>query len=222
MSNPRLRANYNSYHQMAVAGVPPRAIEEAFEEGDLVNVQEMAVSEYWKHVRSLLRKVPVFQGKLDFMADHFGRPVEQILEDIMDANFPQVTIAVTQMNHNLLRQWINELHKLAMDQSETKRVRNFGDGGVADADVLQMGEYLDTKERARRARNWKQSAVRQQEPPFGPDLGPDQHGFDELDERLRMHHQMQEDMVDEADEIYHRQVLRAKDRYGVKDSDREW
>jgi len=29
-------------------------------------------------------------------------------------------------------------------------------------------------------------------------------------------------MVDEADEIYHRQVLRAKDRYGVKDSDREW
>lgn len=103
---------------MVVAGVPEAAIILAFEQGDLENLQEDIMAHYWRHVRDLLRRVPVFNRKLEFLANFFERPSHEILDAIATAHFPQLTVAYTQPNHNLLRQWINELYRSAKDQLE--------------------------------------------------------------------------------------------------------
>lgn len=114
--NPRAQANYRAYHQMAVAGVPPEAVYMAFEESDREVINEMVMKDYWKMVRSLLRTAPVFQRKLDFLSSFLEKPVEEVLDAIATAHFPEVTVACTQPNHNKLRQWINALYKHANDQ----------------------------------------------------------------------------------------------------------
>lgn len=101
---------------MVDAGVPAAAIEVAFERADLEDVHEKIMKAYWAHVRGLLRAVPVFMSKLDFLSIFLDRPVEDLLDAIATANFPMVTKAVAQRNHNMLRGWINELYKYAQDQ----------------------------------------------------------------------------------------------------------
>jgi len=95
---------------MAVAGVAPAAVALAFEEGDLLNIQDEVMRCYWKHVRELLRKVPVFDRKLEFMSNFYERSPEELLDAIATAHFPRITIACTQPGFNLLRSWINELY----------------------------------------------------------------------------------------------------------------
>jgi len=116
--NKRLESNYNAYHQMALAQVPAAHIQMAFEEGDLLNVQDEVMKRYWAHVRDLLRKVPVFDRKIEFLSSFYERPPEEILDAIATAHFPRLTIAVTQISHNWLRSWINELYRCAHEQLE--------------------------------------------------------------------------------------------------------
>jgi len=194
-STPRAIAGYRAYHQMAVHGMPEQAIREAFDEGDLELIQEMVVKEYWKHVRSLLRKAPVFQLKLDEMAEHFRRPVEQILEEIMDAHFPEVTIAVTQMNHNKLRGWINEVYALTAARNERRQVQRFNEGGVTDADILAAGRLQDELDEEERHYKRATARVRARTPPMGADPGPDPTGFDLLEEAFLDHQDRQRDTL---------------------------
>ena len=114
--SPRLIANYRAYVRMVDAGVPAAAIELAFDPADLEDVHEKIMKAYWAHVRGLLRAVPVFMSKLDFLSIFLDRPVEELLDAIATANFPMVTKAVAQRNHNMLRGWINELYKYSQDQ----------------------------------------------------------------------------------------------------------
>lgn len=100
---------------MAVARVPETAIRLAFEEGDLEMIQNEIMRRYWAHVRDLLRKVPVFDEKLDFLANYFEKPPHEVLDAIATVRFPQLTIAIAQKNHNLLRKWINELVDEALE-----------------------------------------------------------------------------------------------------------
>jgi len=76
--NPRRQANLASYHQMAKAGMPESAILLAFEEGDIENLQDDIMSGYWAHVRSLLRKVPQFNRKLEFLANFFEKDAHEV------------------------------------------------------------------------------------------------------------------------------------------------
>jgi len=192
---PRAVAGYRAYHQMALHGMPEAAIREAFDEGDLELIQEMVVKEYWKHVRSLLRKAPVFQLKLDEMAEHFRRPVEQILEEIMDAHFPEVTIAVTQMNHNKLREWINEVYALTAARNERRQVQRFNEGGVTDADILAAGRLQDELDEEERHYKRATARVRARTPPMGADTGPDVTGVDMLEEAFLDHQDRQRDTI---------------------------
>lgn len=112
----RLTANYKAYAEMARLGVPSTQIEEAFEEGDLLNIQDQVMKRYWAHVRDLMRKVPVFEMKLNFLSNFFERPIEEVLDSIATEHFPRLTMAVEQRNHNMLRQWITELYDSAQDQ----------------------------------------------------------------------------------------------------------
>jgi len=192
---PRAVAGYRAYHQMALHGMPEAAIREAFDEGDLELIQEMVVKEYWKHVRSLLRKAPVFQNKLDQMAEHFRRPVEQILEEIMDAHFPEVTIAVTQMNHNKLREWINEVYALTAARNERRQVQRFNEGGVTDADILAAGRLQDELDEEERHYKRATARVRARTPPMGADTGPDVTGVDMLEEAFLDHQDRQRDTI---------------------------
>jgi len=116
--NKRLEANYNAYHQMALAQVPAAHIQLAFEEGDLLNVQDEVMRRYWQHVRDLLRKVPVFDRKIEFLANFYEKPAHEILDAIATAHFPRLTVAVTQISHNWLRAWINDLYRAAQEQLE--------------------------------------------------------------------------------------------------------
>jgi len=116
--NARLEANYNAYHQMALAQVPAAHIQLAFEEGDLLNVQDEVMRRYWRHVRDLLRKVPVFDRKMEFLSNFHERTPEEIFDAIATAHFPRLTIAVTQNSHNWLRAWINDLYRAAQEQLE--------------------------------------------------------------------------------------------------------
>jgi len=116
--NKRLEANYNAYHQMALAQVPASHIQLAFEEGDLLNVQDEIMKRYWAHVRDLMRKVPAFERKMEFLQNFYERPSHEILDAIATAHFPRLTVAVTQISHQWLRSWINELFRAANEQLE--------------------------------------------------------------------------------------------------------
>jgi len=101
---------------MVLAGTPEAAIRLAFEQGDLENLQDDIMAHYWRHTRDLLRRVPLFNRKLEFLSNFFERPPHEILDAIATAHFPQLTVAYTQPNHNLLRQWINELFRAANEE----------------------------------------------------------------------------------------------------------
>jgi len=85
---PRGVANYRTYHQMALAGLPERAFREAFDPNELELIQEIAVKRWWAHVRDLLRRVPVFHRKLEFLEGFMERPVEEILGRVVGGEHP--------------------------------------------------------------------------------------------------------------------------------------
>lgn len=107
-----------AYHQMVLANVPEASIILAFEQGDLENLQDDIMASFWRHVRDLLRRVPVYNRKLEFLSNYFERPPHEVLDSIATAHFPRLTIACSQPNHNLLRQWINELYNHARESLE--------------------------------------------------------------------------------------------------------
>ena len=113
-----MREIYRAYHAMAVAGVDPAHVRLAFEPGDLEVLQDMIMKDYWKHVRALLRTVPKFNDRLEFLAAYFERPAHEVLDAIATANFPQLTVAYTQPGFNLLRKWIVDLERECRDSLE--------------------------------------------------------------------------------------------------------
>ena len=135
---------------MAVAGVPPEAVAMAFDEGDREVIQEMVMKDYWKMVRSLLRKAPVFQRKMDFLASFLEKPVEEVFDAIATAHFAQITVAYTQPNHNLLRQWINELYKYANDQLDGAETDEQAWWREHNAYMLENHDLMAEVERGRR------------------------------------------------------------------------
>jgi len=201
---PRGAANYKTYHEMALAGLPERAFREAFDPNELELIQEIAVKRYWAHVRDLLRRVPVFQRKLEFLEGFMERPVEEILESIMTVNFPQVTIAVTQRNHNMLREWINELYLHATDQLEqppvpanrrtsktparVQPVRNYFDESIPDRSFERLGQYHEFKQGLQRRFDRIYKRTRERTPPLYPHTAdPDE--FDEMTRDYRTEEQ---------------------------------
>jgi len=152
----------------------------------------------------LLRRVPVFHRKLEFLEGFMERPVEEILESIMTVHFPEVTIAVAQRNHNLLREWINELYQHATAQLEQPPVpanrrssklpmrvqpqRNYFDESIPDRSFERLGQFTEFKQGIKRRYDRIIKRTRERTPPLYPHT-TDPDVFDEMTRDYRTEEQ---------------------------------